>query len=336
MWETSKIEMELERRLKALGSNGEALHARYISARSFLTSEILPWIRTTEPDLSDHGPEHIADVLNRTYALVDINDLGDIELYILCQSILFHDVGNLFGRSKHNLAIAKIYDATFANLWIKRQEMQIVVAIGRTHSGLSMVDGSPDTLKDLKTSFYNGTNIRVQHLAAILRFADELAEGPQRTSSYLVENDLFAKASQIYHRYAKVTDIHIDRGGSRIAISYHIELHNFDFKTQEGVNKFTELMKCIYKRIRKLDTERRYCKHYCTALESYKRTSVSITFWNNSEQLDLAVPAIDLDDLVVPDSETRDLESLYASLNIESLVRQISIISEEADSNGLA
>lgn len=249
MWEDSKIELELEQKLKNLGSNGKALYARYISARTFLNKDILPWIKSVEGSLTDHGPEHIKNVLDNAYQLIGHkSDLNEIELYILCQSILFHDVGNLFGRTKHNLNIPPIYVAAFSKLWLSRQEMSLVISIGRSHSGKSPTDGSNDTLKDLKSDFYESTNVRAQQLAAILRFADELAEGPQRTSSYLVGMQMFSPDSQIYHMYASATHVGIDRGGDRIALSYHIELDKFNFSDPTGIENFSKFMKCIYSR----------------------------------------------------------------------------------------
>lgn len=324
MWEDSKIELELEQKLKDLGSNGASLHARYITARSFLNKDILPWIRTIEGSLTDHGPEHIRNVLDNAYQLIGPNsELNEIELYILCQSILFHDVGNLFGRTKHNLKIPDIYAAAFSTLWLNRQEMSLVISIGRSHSGKSITDGSNDTLKDLKSDFYESTNIRAQQLAAILRLADELAEGPQRTSSYLIDLEMFTPDSRIYHMYASAKHVGIDRGGDRIALSYHIELDKFNFLDASGIEDFSKFMKCIYSRVHKLDGERRYCKHYCDLLSCYKRTSVNFSFWSDNHQVDLSVPPIDLDDLFVPGTDLKDIEKVFPNYGIEEMVLRI-------------
>jgi hypothetical protein len=324
MWEDSKIELELEQKLKNLGSNGTALYARYITARTFLNKDILPWIKSVEGSLTDHGPDHIRNVLDNAYQLIGTNsNLNEIELYILCQSILFHDVGNLFGRSKHNLNIPQIYVAAFSKLWLSRQEMSLVISIGRSHSGKSPTDGSNDTLKDLKNDFYESTNVRAQQLAAILRFADELAEGPQRTSSYLTDLKLFAPESQIYHVYASATHVGIDRGGDRIALTYHIELDRFNFSEPASVEDFSRFMKCIYSRVHKLDGERRYCKHYCDILSPFKRTSVSFSFWSDDHQVDLSVPPVDLDDLFVPGADLKDIEKVFPNYGIEEMVQRI-------------
>lgn len=332
MWEDSKLELELEEKLRTLGSRGKALYARYIAARTVLNKDILPWIRTVEGSLTDHGPEHIRNVLDNAYQLIgSTSDLNEIELYILCQSILFHDVGNLFGRSKHNLKIPEIYAKAFSELWLNRQEMSLVISIGRSHSGKSPTDGSNDTLKDLNSDFYEATNIRAQQLAAILRFADELAEGPQRTSSYLIDLEMFDPGSQIYHMYASATHVGIDRGGDRIALTYHIELDKFNFSEPTGVENFSKFMRCIYSRVHKLDGERRYCKHYCDILSPFKRTSVNFSFWSNYQQVDLSVPPVDLDDLFVPGSDLKDIEKVFPSYGIEDMVHRIQVLKGDHD-----
>lgn len=328
MWESSKIEDELKRQLDSKGSEGASLWGRYISARDILVKEILPWIKTNEPNLTDHGPDHIKNVLdNAFYLLGGDHDLNTEELYILCQSILFHDVGNIFGRSRHNQKIHTVYGAIFNGLWSTRQEMALVVSIGRSHSGKSS-DGSSDTLKDVKDGFILGQKIRVQSLASLLRFADELAEGPQRTSSYMLAIGGFSDESKIYHEYARVTSVNIDLGGGRIALTYHIELDRVDFCSVESVEYFCKFLKYVYSRIHKLDSERRYCKHYSKQLEPFKKTSVLLSFWKGPEMLESIAPPIELDDLFIPGKDSKDIEQAHPEYGVDLLVPKLRKLSE--------
>ena len=331
MWESSKIEDELKQRLESSGSSGMALWGRYISARTILVEQILPWIKTNEPNLTDHGPEHIRNVLDNAYQLLgQKHDLSNEELYILCQSILFHDVGNIFGRAKHNQKINSVYGSIFDGLWASRQEMALVVSIGRSHSGKSS-DGSNDTLKDVKDGFIFGAKIRVQSLAALLRFADELAEGPQRTSAYMIEIGAFSEESLIYHEYARITSVNIDLGGGRIALTYHIELNEIDFNDEASLKSFCEFLKYIYSRIHKLDSERRYCKHYSQQLEAFKKTSVLLSFWKGSEILESIAPPIELDDLFIPGKDSKDIEQAHPEYGIDMLVTKLKKLSVELE-----
>ena len=102
----------LERDFKA--DLAQSFISRYFLAKNKLYTELLTWIRANESMLTDHGPEHIDNVLNNAYRLLEkeVNNLADndenkakykgIELYVLCMSILFHDVGNFFQREYHN------------------------------------------------------------------------------------------------------------------------------------------------------------------------------------------------------------------------------------------
>jgi hypothetical protein len=331
MWESSKIEDELKQRLESKGSAGDALWGRYISARTLLTEQILPWIRTNEANLTDHGPEHIRNVLDNAHQLLgDTTRLTTEELYILCQSILFHDVGNIFGRVKHNLKINSIYGAVFNKLWLNRQEMALVVSIGRSHSGKSS-DGTNDTLKDLKDDFIFGSKVHVQGLASILRFADELAEGPQRTSTYMIETAGFSNESLIHHEYAQITSVSIDLGGGRIALTYHIDIEKIDFNDSASLSNFCDFIKYIYYRIHKLDSERRYCKHYSSLLEPFKKTSVFITFWKGMEALESVASPIELDDLFIPGVDSKDIEKTHPEYGMDVLIPKVQKLSEEME-----
>jgi len=121
-----------------------------------------------------------------------------------------------------------------------------------------------------------------------LRFADELAEGPQRTSKFMLDSHKFEKESEIYHRYASCTNIFIDRGNGRIALTFHVKFEIDGHKHLRGRNlkNFTGLMDYIYRRIIKLDQERRYARHYSEFLAPFKRTSVEFNFYANEEALD--------------------------------------------------
>lgn len=323
MWEMLKIEHDLQERLKLKGSSGDVLWSKYIAAREFLVSQVLQWIKSSEPSLSDHGPDHIRNVLENAYHLLGPNhDLNVIELYILCQAILFHDVGNIFGRKSHNQKIHTVYGAAFSGLWQNRQEMSLVVSIGRSHSGKGS-DGSSDTLKEVKDDFIFGESVRVQCLAAILRFADELAEGPQRTSAYMLSIGGIAAESVIFHEYAKITQLHIDLGGGRIALTYHIELDGTDFGNPESADALKELIEFTYSRIHKLDDERRYCKHYSDHLSRFKKTSVQFNFWKGSERHDSIGPPIELDDLFIPGRESKKITDAHPEYDIQVLISKL-------------
>src|SRR5438132_14415758 len=104
VWNQRKFETEmlagLERQLDAHRA-GE-LFSIYQTTRNKLINNVLNEIKATEPSLSDHGPKHIANVLDNAYYLLAdasiLRCLDGIELYCLGMMVVFHDVGNLYGR----------------------------------------------------------------------------------------------------------------------------------------------------------------------------------------------------------------------------------------------
>ena len=220
IWNETDFEKNLRKVLKKnFGrEGGDAYMSLYVSARTVLLEDVLEDIRGSEPDLTDHGPKHIRHVLKNVFKLLDgdLKYFTAIEHYILGLSVLFHDVGNLNGRKHHNKRIARFYDHVRQAPKFD-QEKSLIVQIAQAHTGEAM-NGSRNTLADVAdASQLDGERIRTREIAAIVRFADELAEGRQRTSEYMRRHGLYLPESIPYHDYSAATDIAVDRANHRIA-----------------------------------------------------------------------------------------------------------------------
>jgi hypothetical protein len=326
-------------------SEAKIYWTRYFSFKHKLETQVLEWIRTSEGSLTDHGPKHIENLLNNAYKLISpeihkllkgepSSSLNAIDIYLLATTILFHDVGNIFGREKHNMTIQRvmndIFDSDFQD--IHKRERTLIYAAAKAHTGKGD-DLSVDTLQDIpRTNQLNGHQVAHQDIAAIVRFADELAEGPQRTSSYAQRIKIFDPSSEKFHRYASTLDIAIDPKNERISLVYEIEVNT----DQEG--KITEkqeeelkiFLNYIYERIHKLDAERKYCSFYCDILKSIKKTIVNFTFTNNGFQVNFKVEPLTLTDLVIPKKFLTRAEEIAsphgrADLNAESLINNLKL-----------
>ena len=325
MWTETIIEQYLKRRLKACYDEQDAdfYYSLFFDAKSYLCDNIYSQIPSKEPTLTDHTEKHIINVLNNAWKLVSDEEekecrLNEIELLLLCVSILFHDVGNLHGRDNHNEKIADIYNAARSSKLNRcQQERQLVLKIVKAHCGKSK-KGDKDTLLDVQESSHLFDKpIRVRELAAILRFADELAEGPQRTSQYMLEKGLIQEDSMIYHLYASITQVVVDKGDGRVVLTY-----NIDYPIKEY--SLIELLKFVYMRILKMDMERRYCKYYAPTIGTMKRTEASINFTINGDICDFDIPKICLEDKYSLVEES--IESLLSSkpqLNIETIENKL-------------
>lgn len=327
MWETLEIERDLKDSLVSeFGeTEGDKLYGEYTAARD----KLLPiWqnIKREEPDLTDHGPDHIADVLKQAHSIVPPGHLEPREKLALLLSILFHDTGNIHGREGHEKKISEIYDQVRGTPTPSFQEKKIVVAVVGAHGGEAR-DGSKDTIRELPdTEPFLKKPIRMQEVAAILRFADELAEGKQRTCEYLRRIQAFDIQSEKYHDYASITEICIDRGNQRIALTYHIGLDSENGEIDEqALERLKRLLEFSYHRIRKLDEERQYARFYSTCLGDFKKTSASLTFWLNGQQLDLGLHPLELTDLVVPGGATKKIPEIDDSYEITKIVEELKL-----------
>ena len=302
----------------------------YVSARTILLEEVLEDIRGREPNLTDHGPRHIQHVLENVSKLLegDPDYFSPIEHYILGLSVLFHDVGNLHGRKDHSKRIARFYDHVrkaprFA------QEKALVVRISQAHTGQAL-NGSRNTLADVPEVWQlDGEPVKTREIAAIVRFADELAEGRQRTSEYLRKHGLYEAGSAPYHDYSSATDITIDRQNERIAITYQ-----FSFSTrgdlEEELSRLKEFLKFAGRRLAKMDVERRYARFHCPKpLIAFRRISACLDIQVDGEFVQPPLEAtisdeVSLDDppeLLTSRDPSWDPESVAARVKHEVLQR---------------
>lgn len=327
IWNTLPIEEILEKTLiQSEGENkGKEYFSDYVTARRVLLENVLEEIKTSEPNLTDHGPSHIQDVLNRVHELLgcNIEKLNAIELYIMCVSVLFHDVGNFESRKNHNKKIAKIYDLVRKKENRFSTERNAVLAIAGAHCG-KCSKGTDDSIKELRPQGVFGKVVDFQSIAALLRFADELAEGPQRTSIFMQSLDKYSDESIPFHRLANVTNYTIDSVNSRIQISYSIHIYKNDADVlTDGEISLKTLLDMMIDRILKVNAERKYCGFYCNYLKIFKEISVSFQFIYESEYLELGLEPIVLNDLVVP---TKSLPNIcapdYTSENIYEKIDQ--------------
>lgn len=293
---------------------GKKYFTQYSSARDVLIQDnFFSQITGAQPSLSDHGIPHIRNVLENVGKLLgdEIDQVSGMTLYCLGLVVLFHDVGNVFGREFHNKHIAEVYNHVRKKEAYYNQERSVVIAAAEAHCGRNR-EGGRDTLKFLdEVDNLFGEPIPLRNVAAILRFADELAEGPQRTSQFMREIGAIAEESTIHHDYASVTQMFIDRKGGRVSITYNIDID--ENTTKESLN---ELLKHIHIRIVKVDEERRYNKHYCDLLAPFKKTTVKFNFYIDGMPAEFDLDKIEITDrFPIPGETTGGVEQLLSKNN---------------------
>jgi len=338
MWPSFPIESHVEQLLKAeLAQEGETLWASYVQTKRSMCSEILPYIATQEPNLSDHGSDHIQNVIKNVERILVLSPeyntqnppprsyYSSKEKLILLLGCVLHDIGNIAGRKRHNQMTDKIWregGAASYDQW-SAADRRTIISVCKAHTGKSH-DGSENTLEPLKldTHYFSGVSVRVSELAAILRFADELAEGPQRTSRYLLQKEKFEAQSLIYHQYASCTDVSIDRLGNRIALNYNINLNDRFFGEWPADTKIKlgEFLNFVYSRIGKLEKERIFARHYAPEALAFNETSVSIHIEKDHEEL-CPINPITIKDF--DGQHARDPSAIDESYKIETILEAI-------------
>lgn len=302
-WNNTQFEDDLEKSLKTnLGEeSGSAYFARYVEARTALLENVLDKINGAQPELTDHGPDHIRHVLENVHALLEVTPeyFRPIELYVLGLGVLFHDVGNLEGREGHSRRVARFYDFVRPQA-DRQQEKSLVVQICGAHSGVTR-NGSKNTLEEVPDSTHlDGQPIRAREIAAIIRFADELAEGPRRTSQYLLATSSYSPDSTPFHDYASATNLCIDGHNGRIAVTYHLQVDSTK-SLDEELRRVEDMLEMVHSRLTKMNLERRYARFHCaTPLLPFREISVRIEVQLDGEFLDLGLEtcvsdAVDLD-----------------------------------------
>jgi hypothetical protein len=311
----------LPKLIQAYGeTDGQALWGGYTVARQRVIHEIAPYITRYEPNLTDHSEVHIKDVMENAFLLLgeescNGNDsktaLNANELYFLVLAILFHDLGNIFGRKNHNQRLQEAYDFARGSVSSLLPEKRHLLNIVEAHCGQTR-DGSHNTIGALDSEgAFRKERLDCQRVAAILRLADELAEGKQRTSIFVQKHFPLPTDNQVYHDYANVTEVCIDRGGARLVLTYNIEVCPEVWGGKFDHGKLKRLLKCCDRRSIKLDLERKYNTHYCSLLRPFKKTEISFYFHCRGRELRYGPRKIVLDDLVLP--TPTDTMSLYNS-----------------------
>ncbi len=336
-WIETKFEKEMKKYFcDELGvTSGEAFFIQYSSIRDNMYDDnFFGQIKGSEPDLSDHSERHIQDVFETAYKLIsdeEFRSLSVYEIYCLALMILFHDVGNIYGRTGHDSVnkIADVYNKYRPNISRYREEKRLISLGSSAHSGDSK-SGSKDTLIEVNDGSLNGNKIRLAELAAILRFADECAEGKQRTCSFLIEKNLLGQESEIFHKYAEITDIEIDKKLNRISITYHIDIpSDFNRKAQK---EFKDLMRFTFNRVVKLDVERRYTKYYSAILKPFNYVTAQYNFSVNEIPIVLNLGKVKFEDqypipgVKFPEQQKYVDEIFYqknSSYSFENIISQI-------------
>lgn len=237
--------------------------------------------------LNKHGVDHIKSLLRKVSNLVSFinGGLNTYEIFILLCAIQIHDIGNFFGRKNHENESINLFEKKFSELFPDTAERHTIKQISSAHSG--EINGTKDKIINLsiKSKLFD-QSLRIQLLAAILRFADELADDNRRViCDTFTQENLLTRNNEIYIEYSKSlspTSLFRDEFG-RIIVNL-----TYTFYSKTAIKqflKFTEkkyLLDEIYDRTLKMERERRYCNRFLRPFVFIDGIQVEIVISNSN------------------------------------------------------
>lgn len=207
---------------------------KYENIKTFLNpihDEVKTMVAKIDPTmyLNAHGQSHIKMVIDKVTMLLSHNDisLSNYEVFLLLLSIQFHDIGHIInGRDQHAENAAKILSKIDSPL-LDTVEKKVIFQISSAHSG----NKNPIGNLPINDTFYN-ESVRYRLLSALLRLGDELADGKERSSSFLLENNLIPSESKLYHAFSYCLN------SSYVQLENHTVCLKFFLSKEHVINKY--------------------------------------------------------------------------------------------------
>lgn len=291
---------------------------------SALALNLLPFHKEVTPTanrvdggyLTDHGPDHIRKLISRISDLLSAGD-GEItayEAYLLLCAAQFHDVGNIFGRSQHEEKSWEIMEKNRSTLPPDSIERRLIHEIAKAHGG-----DLKDKLSDMRrTDDVASQKVRPQLLAAILKFADELAEDSDRAARFTAERGLL-EGSEIFHEYAlALQNVSIDKESREVRFKFEMPVSKATrtFKKGPPANFSDEyLLDEIFKRTMKAHYERMYCSRFMRSVVDLTAVSVQIVVTNEEGYKEIEQISYKLAETGYPESNHQDIYKICPDLS---------------------
>lgn len=311
----ARAEKTLEERLESSASqknkfptDGKADYwAIYRTFKGYLNQHIHPQVTMVAMlkdggYLTDHGPDHIATVIQRASDLLgDEKDgvfpLTPYEIFLLLVAIHVHDAGHIKNGRRHHETNTGIF---LEELQVDASERRLIKAIAKVHGGV-LSNGSKDTITPLYNREFQGFQVRMQFLAAILRFADELSDDQTRGARYLLDKKILPRSSEIYHAYARaLPSVAVDLAGKEVRLNFQLSIEGAVKTFGKGTGSFDEnnkeiiaevrLLDEIYIRTYKMYCECLYCMRFFPSELQLRAVSVRIDIVDEEEMDDFMEP----------------------------------------------
>lgn len=192
------------------------------------------------------------------------------------------------GRAGHERKLNSIFDEKSTNIIIDTPERRVIKSIAMAHGGKTENGKDTISLLSARETIFNET-VRTRLLAAILRFADELADDNTRANRPALDLGILGTNSDIYHKYSRALHtvaIKPDEENKDFKVSLVFELEAPALKERYLVgNREKYLLDEIYDRTQKMELERRYCMKFMYPYINIGRIQVVINIYGAQSQL---------------------------------------------------
>ena len=269
------LESEFERMCQL--ENMLGLWNSYTTAKSRLGDSYFPYIRDALPWRTKHGIDHVNRIVEKLHCFLirhlplegisKERTIDVMNLSLLMNSALWHDIGNIYGRAAHEQNIVRVfesmksvlYDTYFAD-WIAK--------VAEAHCN----EDSINRVIDRKTVLLDDALLYPQFVAALLRISDEIEEDHRRIEERLLPD--VPKENEAYWKFCSANEAivpaYIDRTfgtktetllkicvAARFDVSELWALWGKESGAVRGIEEYIS-------RIQKINEERKYCNQFLT------------------------------------------------------------------------
>lgn len=291
----SDLAAELVRRVTK-EKDAEDFWHRYQSVKSYLSTEYYPWIQANCPFFTDHGEQHINSVIQAASLLLKEHlgaqgesKLSTLDLFLILSGILWHDVGNVYGRSEHAGRVAVMTDKIKELAFPSPEIHRLVDEISKAHAGGNGLE-IPRVEEDCATRHETYTAYP-KALAAIVRFADEISESQGRISHALLPN--VPEKNRIFWEYANcIAASRPEPERERVVVTINIQSDKVtsryecgEFSHRADQQGQVSLMEYIICRLEKMNNERVYCAGKFNRYASIREIVVKLAICRATERL---------------------------------------------------
>jgi hypothetical protein len=253
----------------------------YMALREKITTDFLHLITSREPYMNDHSKDHLKRVLCHVESILEHNfpkqngKISDIpvertiswvDTIILLNALIWHDLGNIYGRKGHAVKVRECFDQISPYLYDSHL-CDCIIQVAEAHSGEGAIEKSIP--QSLSVTSYLGETIHLQFLSAVLRFADEIDEDCRRAKPNEWEHlNIIPEENRKYWYFSKInSSVKINSEPGDFSLNYwvdivsHLPSGEFDKKfkfNHSDTNACTD----YFRRILKFESERKYCNQY--------------------------------------------------------------------------